>query len=454
VHIAGVGDFPLAGVTSLADPCPLPSAAKKKGLRDKERLFYAPMSGLGDLLYDKDAVYIEIPDHAVQFSNVDDANEKAVRKGNDRDVGEELVKSLQDTKYSIDEKLKNSGISVFSSNSKDRHEGQVAPMERNNEHNGEMSDLDDSEEENESNGSDDEDDVDDEGNTDRKLGIVEKEDDGSDTEGDGSSEEDGDDDKLHESKPKVEEQTEFHNGRVRRKAISGSAVDLKDSEDEDGDEDEEDNKDGDGWQSSQDSEFSDQDEEDHAEEDDDGLGNASKWKESLIERTMSRKGANLMELVYGKYTRKSTTSTAEGHGSSEDEESDDGEFFYPKEDNAKKSREGLESDDASSKDCSKSLYGGKLKDWKDGELVETIRDRFVTGDWSKAARRGEASDVNGDDDASLDGEFEDLETGEKYGAHVEPDVSTDAMDNVDPEVEERRLKKLALRAKFDSYPLP
>ncbi|GAY62785.1 hypothetical protein CUMW_220550, partial [Citrus unshiu] len=35
--------------TGLADPCPLPSAAKKKGLRDKEKLFYAPMSGLGDL---------------------------------------------------------------------------------------------------------------------------------------------------------------------------------------------------------------------------------------------------------------------------------------------------------------------------------------------------------------------------------------------------------------------
>ncbi|MCL7025884.1 hypothetical protein MKW94_018864, partial [Papaver nudicaule] len=76
VHIAGVGDFSLAAVNSLADPCPLPSAASKKGLRDKEKLFYAPMSGLGNLLYDKDAVYIEIPDHSVQFSNVD-ANGKA-----------------------------------------------------------------------------------------------------------------------------------------------------------------------------------------------------------------------------------------------------------------------------------------------------------------------------------------------------------------------------------------
>lgn len=81
VHIAGVGDYSLAGVTSLADPCPLPSAAKKKGLRDKEKLFYAPMSGLGDLLYDKDAVYININDHFVQFSKVDDESGKTTLKG-------------------------------------------------------------------------------------------------------------------------------------------------------------------------------------------------------------------------------------------------------------------------------------------------------------------------------------------------------------------------------------
>ncbi|KAI3706601.1 hypothetical protein L6452_24461 [Arctium lappa] len=87
VHIAGVGDYNVAGVTGLADPCPLPSAAKKKGLRDKEKLFYAPMSGVGDLLYDKDAVYININDHFVQFSKVGDEDDNS-RKGGERDVGE------------------------------------------------------------------------------------------------------------------------------------------------------------------------------------------------------------------------------------------------------------------------------------------------------------------------------------------------------------------------------
>lgn len=68
VHIAGVGDCKLAGVAALPDPCPLPSATKKKGLREKEKLLYAPMSDVGELLYDKDAVYININDHQVQFS--------------------------------------------------------------------------------------------------------------------------------------------------------------------------------------------------------------------------------------------------------------------------------------------------------------------------------------------------------------------------------------------------
>ncbi|KAI3864305.1 hypothetical protein MKX03_004513, partial [Papaver bracteatum] len=58
VHIAGVGDFHLYGITSLVDPCSLPTAAKRKGVSDKERLFYAPMSGLGDLLCDKDVEYM------------------------------------------------------------------------------------------------------------------------------------------------------------------------------------------------------------------------------------------------------------------------------------------------------------------------------------------------------------------------------------------------------------
>ncbi len=50
---------------ALPDPCPLPGAGKRRGLNERERLLYAPMADVGGLLYDKDAVYIDIPDWKV-----------------------------------------------------------------------------------------------------------------------------------------------------------------------------------------------------------------------------------------------------------------------------------------------------------------------------------------------------------------------------------------------------
>ncbi|MEQ2198169.1 Glycoside hydrolase 2 (Mannanase, beta-galactosidase) [Xenoophorus captivus] len=57
----GVGDFQVSDVNFLPDPCPLPDAQKKRALNEKERLLYAPMAGVGGVVYDKDAVYIDLP---------------------------------------------------------------------------------------------------------------------------------------------------------------------------------------------------------------------------------------------------------------------------------------------------------------------------------------------------------------------------------------------------------
>ncbi|EJW86644.1 hypothetical protein WUBG_02449, partial [Wuchereria bancrofti] len=60
VHIPGIGDLTIKDVTVLPDPCPLPSKEKmKRSLNEKERIIYAPFSGLGGIVYDKDAIYIE-----------------------------------------------------------------------------------------------------------------------------------------------------------------------------------------------------------------------------------------------------------------------------------------------------------------------------------------------------------------------------------------------------------
>ena len=47
-------------VSILADPCPLPETIKKRSLNQKERLIYAPFSGVGGIIYDKDSVYVNI----------------------------------------------------------------------------------------------------------------------------------------------------------------------------------------------------------------------------------------------------------------------------------------------------------------------------------------------------------------------------------------------------------
>lgn len=55
-------------VTTLPDPCPLPDKQKRRALNEKEKLIYASFSGVGGIVYDKDAIYIDTK--GVQSVNV------------------------------------------------------------------------------------------------------------------------------------------------------------------------------------------------------------------------------------------------------------------------------------------------------------------------------------------------------------------------------------------------
>ncbi|XP_020087257.1 ribosome biogenesis protein bms1-like isoform X1 [Ananas comosus] len=425
VHITGVGDFSLAGVTSLADPCPLPSAAKKKGLRDKERLFYAPMSGLGDLLYDKDAVYININDHLVQFSKVDDENSAPAKKGKDRDVGVELVKTLQNTQYSIDEKLEKSFIELFSWKP-------LASISDNSNAYGtldgkEVSDKNEAFER-ELNRTSDSSDFDNDSNAEELNGTSEY----SDSHEDGS---DAGEEDTHEEDVQLQEGADFQNGRRRRRAPTPDSKEHNNTEDS-----EEDNS---SDQLSVGSESS-------ALSSEDDAGNASKWKESLIVRTLMRQNGNLMQLVYGQSLSNSAAASQEERESSESDEIEDENIFIPKGQREKMADEKFDDNDINAEDCSK--FKTKLREWSDENLISSIRDRFVTGDWSKAAQRGKLANNDGEDDENIYGDFEDLETGETYGGGQADNADANANNDEDDglEREERRLKKLALRAKFDA----
>ncbi|KAL4327064.1 hypothetical protein AHAS_Ahas13G0062700 [Arachis hypogaea] len=454
VHIAGVGDYSLTAVTALPDPCPLPSAAKKKGLRDKEKLFYAPMSGLGDLLYDKDAVYININDHLVQFSKVDDENSAMTSKGKDRDVGEVLVKSLQNTKYSINEKLENSFINIFGQKPEMSSEAVADALatHKDNKH-------------------DSEEDVSD---RDQHGKAIETGEDGDGSEssdqdeagammGEASSSDDRDDDAtdMKAIPGDLKEHVEFKDGRRRRKAIFGNDVDQSDmmdsKEDNDAASDDAASSDSESFKEDDDDDDDDDDDEDNDDDneddtDDDDMGNVSKWKESLAERTLSRKTPSLMQLVYGESTV-NMTSINKQNDSSDDEESDD-DFFKPIEEVKKQSmKNGLNDGMVNTEDCSKCEPSVDQRwDKKDNE---GIRNRFVTGNLAKAALRNSLSNGNTEEENDeVYGDFEDLETGEKYDNYQTDDaVATTVHKGDDAEAEQRRLKKLALRAKFDSqYP--
>ena len=59
-------------MTFLPDPCPLPEGIKKRTLVEKDKTIYAPMSGVGGIVYDKDAVYIDLGgSHAHEKENND-----------------------------------------------------------------------------------------------------------------------------------------------------------------------------------------------------------------------------------------------------------------------------------------------------------------------------------------------------------------------------------------------
>ena len=55
---SGCGDFPLSSASVLPDPCPLPEQNKKRSLNEKEKMIYAPMAGVGGVVYDKVPVYV------------------------------------------------------------------------------------------------------------------------------------------------------------------------------------------------------------------------------------------------------------------------------------------------------------------------------------------------------------------------------------------------------------
>lgn len=147
-----------------------------------------------------------------------------VLTGKDRDVGEVLVRSLQNTKFSINEKLANSTISLFSQksnmSSKALHDAQGGNVDIEQDFKTENSDKDQSKQVVE-------------------AGTIDEENNETDTDGSESSDHDSDNSGSDQENGDVtdgkdtlgdhfKEHVEFHGGRVRRRAVFGNDVDQND----------------------------------------------------------------------------------------------------------------------------------------------------------------------------------------------------------------------------------
>lgn len=106
VHVPGCGDLRITDVSFLPDPCPLPDKVKKRSLVEKEKHIYAPFSGVGGIVYDKDAVYVDLGGSHSHSQKDDDDD--------DRQAQRELVSTILQTAETLDEKMKQSELQIFS----------------------------------------------------------------------------------------------------------------------------------------------------------------------------------------------------------------------------------------------------------------------------------------------------------------------------------------------------
>ena len=112
VHIPGMGDLNVSAIEALPDPCPTPhmdeaiakatGKTRRRRLGEKQKVLYAPMSDVGGVLMDKDAVYID-----VKTSTFDKDANKAQELG----LGEQMVVNLQGERRLLGEV--DEGIKLF-----------------------------------------------------------------------------------------------------------------------------------------------------------------------------------------------------------------------------------------------------------------------------------------------------------------------------------------------------
>jgi ribosome biogenesis protein BMS1 len=438
VHVPGVGDLNVSMTEALPDPCPTPfmdqvmaKATGKKGRRrlgEKQKVLFAPMSDVGGVLVDKDAVYID-----VKTTSFD----KDVEEDEHRGLGERMVVGLQGERRLLGEA--DEGVRLFSG-------GEVLKKTDERDGEGDMGRKErrkaryavEGEEDGQNESSENEIPDDDIGDSDDEF----------------ASEQDDEDDNGYIEDANIQPSKL---GRSFRKEVEISAnghendhVEFADSDSDLGSVSSADGLPlGGGEDASEGS------------EDSEGDG-TTRWKENLAESARRLHGynpryrtADLARLLYDEsltpaevIQRWSGVDDDDDDGGGEAGESEDEENFF------KKARHEDEDQNMESRTIPVYDYVELARKWTDEANLESLRQRFITADLMKEKRsNGENSDSDfegfgggdGGDGDEGDGEFEDLETGEKNsGIQVSTDEGPESIE-AEREKNARRREELKLR---------
>ncbi|KAI0775519.1 DUF663-domain-containing protein [Trametes elegans] len=421
VHVPGVGDLEVNSVQILGDPCPLPDAEseKRRKLSEKKKLLiHAPMSDVGGVIYDKDAVYINVPGNFTK-GGMENPGE-----------GEQMVLDLQDVNSTLEDQVAKSQIRLFGTSSQPLsvEAGPSTSQSRS-----------------ESVGSDEEDGLSDEEDEDAYSGEEEEElDSDEDVLSDGEFDDDEDEADGGDRGRSAPRNVRRNMGSLPKERQRGD-VDFADSDSDLGGEDDDDDDRGhsqrfvrfDG-EEVVDVAGDDDVDEDVSEEED-----VPRWKANLSDKARAafensartRRRRDWVKLIYNSTASPEAILRQDGGAeSSAQGTSMDDDFFTVADRVAPKAEEELDQ-------TKEPVNPDELQKWEDEELLDSIRHFFITGSSQQAAdvdENGEPyEDTMGDEGSQGEGEEDEDGEGEDSKSSLNKDAAALAA------------KKAELKRKFD-----
>merc|ERR1719505_126987 len=437
VHLIGCGDYNIKELNFIPDPCPLPDKEKKRSLTEKERLVYAPMAGVGGIVYDKDAVYIDLGGSKAGQRAATLQEEGEAPDEDNVEPENKLVSSLHSSQSTIDTKMAASQLSIFKDSTPVT--GDEVKMD---------SKWTMPEEET----------VTDSSGRVRRRAVFDndKEDENEDDENDEDSGVDDDaSDAEQDSEQDIEQSETETDGKRKKMKMDLSDVDFESDDDED-----EDFEDFTVNEGEEDAHITDENELKISTK---STFNLEQWKENFKKNLSSfgnlTKPVDIRRHIYG--TEILSGEKEEDNSGYEDDMI--AGIFKVKLPSKKKHTSSL----LNQRDCSHTqVPKAELDDIN--QLYGLIKDCFVTGKWgeNEDAETLLQNDIDDDDDEDIFGDFEDMETGEKVsGSAIEKgeDDEDQKIDGEDSEEEmnpdedpveaarkKRAAKKRKLKEMFDA----